>query len=134
MGVPLTVQFHHIKVNNDHDPDRPWYLGGKDAGDIFISSTISDGFNTDKEKLGEYEIHSGKTKILGEKVASFDDVDNLIKLDVDVWDHDTLTSNDDLGHLSLVYTAENNFGIGNHLVMGADHGLDYDLSFSIVSV
>jgi hypothetical protein len=134
MGKPLTVQFNHIKVNNDHDTDRPWYLGGKDAGDIFISSAISDGFNTDKEKLGEYQIHSGKTQTIGKKVASFDDVDDFIKIDVDVWDYDKLSSNDDLGHLSLVYNAKDDSIIGNHLVLGADYGLDYDLNFSIASV
>jgi hypothetical protein len=120
----LAVVLNSIRVDNDHDG---W---GKGAGDIYLNYNTNDGVNHVNGRLGEYSIDSGDTRSLGVTVGYFDDVDDLVSLNVDVWDADWPDGDDYLGSLNVSFGAAENFGVGSHSV---DVG-DFMLKYSIVEI
>jgi hypothetical protein len=63
-------------------------------------------------------------------VATFDDVDTLVALNIDVFDADWPDADDYMGSVNVSYDAWDNFGIGEHTIQSED----YNLTFSIVTV
>jgi hypothetical protein len=122
MSQDLAVVLQSIQVIDDHD----W-----GAGDIVIKYNANDGFNSVSGELEEYQIDSGETQPLGVRIATFDDVDDLIALNVAVWDIDS-GWDDNLGPVNVSYGPADNFGIGTH-TLPSETG-DYNLTFSIVTV